>query len=119
MDGYYGNGANAPTQAPSTIDMQAERSYVTGRGGIGGASLAQTPQESGLISAVKDLMDAVNDNANATLSVKDALGLSLPQPPSNEKNSSAPSMAQILRSAVYRIRETTQHLYDLRNHITS
>ena len=75
-------------------------------------------QETGIVSTVKELVEAVQDNALSTRSLEDALGIANPE----KETAPSPvptSLIQTLRATIYRVRNTNEHLYQIIRHINS
>ena len=77
------------------------------------------PQENGIVSTVKELMEAIQDNASTTQTLEDALGISQAALETAAQSQGPSSLLQVLRSAIYRVRSANERLYQVIRHINS
>lgn len=85
---------------------------------VGNQAAPSVPPDSGITSAIKELLDAINDNSITVGNIKQALGIDSPE----KGTAAAPqasSLVQVLRSAIYRVRNTNEHLYEILRHINA
>ncbi|MGA8730304.1 MAG: hypothetical protein WB608_16235 [Terracidiphilus sp.] len=85
---------------------------------LGGMQAAQA-QDTGLVSAATELIEAVQDNAASARALEEALGISSPEKEAGGPAPSPSSLLQVLRAAISRVRNTNEHLYQVIRHINS
>ena len=91
--------------------------YSSGLGNCSAPMQSQPPQETGVSSAIQELMGAVSDTNTLACSLEGAVGLSVPE--KSAESSSPKTMAQYIRAAIYLARSANERLSSVNRHLSS